>query len=144
MAYLQQELGTYDGRDMVRIYGSFQADGANNPDLMRDGKKNQITAVRTSLGLYTVTIAGNFPIPERLIFESANLSVASTVAKAQNANIVARSYSQVTRTFQVVITTVGDVALSAYADPALSDPNDNDRINFELIGSISSAGTDAA
>lgn len=28
--------------------------------------------------------------------------------------------------------------------PGVDDPNDNDRINFELIGSITSAGTDAA
>ena len=58
--------------------------------------------------------------------------------------MVRASYSQSARTAQIVVYTVGDVAGSAYADPVVDDLNDNDRINFELIGSISSAGTDAA
>lgn len=33
---------------------------------------------------------------------------------------------------------------AAGADPYVDDPNDDDRVNFELIGSITSAGTDAA
>lgn len=145
MAILQSELGSYDGRQIVRFYGSFQANLDTTPDLVRDGKRASFTVARTSAGLYTITFAAGFPIPQRLIYESASLSCAATLtAKAQQAHIVRESYSQSTRSFQIVIYTVGDVALSAYADPAVSVPNDNDRINFELIGSISSAGTDPA
>lgn len=145
MAILQQELGSYDGRDMVRFYGSFQVNGTSDPDLIRDGKKNQITVVRSNTGLFTVTIGGEFPLPERLVYEAAHLSCAAALtAKAQTCHIVRGSYSQAARTFQIVCYTVGDVAGSGYADPVVGDPNDNDRINFELIGSVTSAGVDAA
>jgi hypothetical protein len=104
-----------------------------------------ITVAHTSAGLFTVTIGGSFPLPSKLIYETASLSVAATLtAKAQTANIVLDSWDPVERTFQIVIHTVGDVADSAYADPVVEDANDLDRVNFELIGSICSAGTDLA
>ena len=144
MPVLQEELGTYDGRCIIRLFGSFGVDGSGDPEVIRDGKRNSFSVVHDGAGLYTVTFSGTHPVPELLITEDAWLSKAAVVAKAQTCNVVADSWSQADREFQIVVVTVGDVAGSAYADPALSDPADGERINFELVGSISPAGTDAA
>lgn len=145
MGILNRELGSYDACDVVRLYGSFEVNGTTTPDLIRDGRKNSFTVSRVSAGLFEVTFSDDYVLPQRLIFEQATLSCAATLtAKAQGCYVVKDSYNYVTRKFRIVCYTVGDVALSAYTDPVVGDPNDNDRVNFELVGSISSAGTDLA
>jgi hypothetical protein len=111
MSVLNHELGSHDSRQVIRLYGSFQANGTSDPDLLRDGKTALFTGARTSAGLFTITFASGFPIPERLVYESASLSCAATLAlKAQQAHIVRASYSQTARTVQIVVLMVGDVA----------------------------------
>lgn len=146
MSVLNSELGSYDSRGVVRFLGSFKVTTGSpqTATLIRDGKTSQFTVVRTSAGLWTVTIASGFPIPERMIYENAHISTAATLtAKAVVVHVVAGSYSQSARTFQIVCHVVGDVANSAYTDPVVGDANDDERIHFELVGSILSAGTDA-
>lgn len=147
MGWLQKELGTFDGRDIVRYYGSFAlTDASGTPGVIRDGRRAHFTVTRISTGLFEVTVDSSVPcVPERLIYESANLSCAAVLAaKAQGCYVVVGSWTPSTRKFRIVTYTVGDVALSAYTDPAVGDPNSGDRINFELIGSICSSGTDLA
>jgi hypothetical protein len=145
MPQLNTELGSYDIRGMVRMYGSFQVNGTSTPDNLRDGKRASFTVARTSAGLFTVTFTGRQPLPQRLIYGNAHIAAAATLtAKSVVVHIVEGSYSQANRNFQIVCHVVGDVANSAYTDPVVGDPNDNDRIFFELVGSITKSGTDAS
>lgn len=132
---LEKELGTYS-RSVVHLRGSFQSTGAA-PTVIRDGKTNMFTVARTSAGLFTVTIAAGFPIPKLLTTESAHLSSSATPTVIAQANIVVGSYSQSARTFQIVV-------YHTSGTPGVGDPDSGDRINFELVGSINSAGTDPA
>lgn len=145
MSILNQHRGSYDARGMIEIFGSFLVNGTSDPDGLRDGKTSLFTVERDSAGLFTVTIASGFPIPERLVVQFAQCHPPSTtIGVVSKCDIVEGSYSQSARTFQILCTTVADAAGSAYADPAAGDPIDNSRICFLLKGSIDSAGTDAA
>lgn len=145
MSMLEKDYGSYDGRQMVTFRGSFQTNGASAPSLVRDGKTALYTVTRVSAGLYEVTITEGFPLPERLVTEHVSISRAATVAgKAMEVYIVKDSWNQSTRKFRIVTIVAGDVALSAYTDPAVGDPDTGERINFTLVGSITSAGTDNA
>lgn len=130
---LQKYWGTYIPA-RVAFEGSFRIDGTDDPDDIRDGNTNMIESVeREDVGLFTVTLAEGFPIPEKLVTEDAFLS--QTVAPTADAEavIVLDSYSQSTRSFQVQVRTVAGVA---------TDADDNDRVGFVLVGSVQGIGTD--
>lgn len=140
----EQEHGGY-GKGVLRIYGSFQINGTSNPDVIRDGNTNLIeSVVRDSAGLFTVTLREGATLPARCVTEDAWPSPIGTPVKVVTCGIVVGSYSQATRSFQVQTNIVASTAYSAYTDPAVGDPDDNSRVNFELVGSRLSVGTDAA
>lgn len=142
---LQEHLGGYDHREMIELFGSFLVNSNLDPDGLRDGKTASFTVAHTSAGLYTVTLTGRMPIPTRLVYQDASISLPSTtIGVVSNVGIVEGSWDPSARTFQILCVTVGDVAGVGYADPAKADPIDNARIGFLLKGSISSSGTDAA
>lgn len=133
---LNQELGGYH-KGLIRLLGSFRIDGTSNPDVVRDGNTNMITSVvRTSEGLFTVTLRTGFPIPKRLLYWNVHLAQAANPTVSVRAYMVVDSYSQAARSFQIQ---VGD-----FAGDEVIDPDDNDMIAFELVGSILTVGEDAA
>lgn len=144
---LNEEKGGYMMGQVVRLCGGFKYTASGNVvDTIRDGRSKCIASVsRTSAGLYRVTFDTGFPIPERCVTKRAwKTAGSSTPAKACIVEVVEGSYSQSGRYFDIVVTVVGDTANSAYADPVVGDPDDASRIEFELVGSISSPGTDPA
>lgn len=146
---LQREDGGYARGDVIRMFGSFKFTAAGTlVDTIRDGNSKSIaTVTRVSAGLYEITFDTGFPIPERFVTTRAWVNQSATVGKILVASVVESgtgAYSQSTRKFRIQTVVVGDVALSAYADPAAGDPDDQARIGFELVGSISSPGTDPA
>jgi len=141
---LEREHGSYS-RGIVHLRGSFAVNGTSTPDVLRDGKSALIKSVaRTSQGLFTVTLNDHGTLPSKLITEAAWASPIGTPVKVVVCGIVAGSYSQSARTFQIQTNVVASTGYSAYTDPVVDDPDDDSRINFHLVGSYSSAGTDAA
>jgi len=146
---LQQESGGYARGTIVRLNGSFKYTTSGNVvDTIRDGNSKAVASVtRISAGLYEVTLGDTYPLPERLITARAWVNQTATVGRVMVGEVVESgtgAYSQTTRKFRIVLKLVGDVALSAYTDPSQSDPDDQARICFELVGSTSSIGTDPA
>lgn len=146
---LNGESGGYANGVVVRLCGSFKYTAAGNlVDTIRDGHSFCVSSVtRVSAGLYELTFDAGFPIPERLITARAWVNQSAVVGKILVASVVESgtgAYSQSTRKFRIQTVIVGDVALSAYADPAAGDPDDQARIGFELVGAITSNGTDLA
>ncbi len=137
---LTQEKGGYARGQVVRLHGSFRIDGTSDPDVIRDGNSACVSAVdRESAGLFTVTFDDDFPIPETLA--SWKVSMARGAVPTQEITecfLVVDTYSQSTRTFQIACVDGADGSNAAV------DPDDNDMISFELVGSISSVGTDPA
>lgn len=132
---LSRELGGY-GKGIVRLFGSFRVDGLNDPDVIRDGNTHMVESVeRDGSGLYTVTLAPRFEIPKRLISARADVATAASPTLAGWAYFVVDSYSQATRSFQV--------AFYSYDNSQRDDPDDNVIFSWELIGSLSSIGTDS-
>lgn len=137
---LQEEKGGYARGLPVRLYGSFRINGTSTPDAVRDGQSKCVASVaRVSAGLFTVTFDAGFPIPERLV--SWRVSMARAAVPTQEVtecNMVVDSYSQSTRSFQIATVDGADGSNAAV------DPDDNDQIAWEIVGSISSVGTDPA
>jgi len=137
---LNRESGGYLQGEVVRLCGSFRIDGTDDPDVIRDGNSNCIASVgRDSAGLFTVTFDAGFPLPERLV--SWKVSIARAAVPTQevtSCHLVVDTYSQSTRSFKIATVDGADGTDGAV------DPDDNDMIAFELVGSINSAGTDAA
>lgn len=139
---LEKELGGYS-RWIVREYLSFRVahGGATNaPDLIRDGKTGLVkSVVRTSAGLFTVTLNIQRPTVPRHIAVNVNLhDKNSPQTQPARATYVADSWNQSAGTFQVQVTDCNNTT------PAAVDPDADSRISVELIGSISSVGQDAA
>lgn len=135
---LTQEKGGYARGQVVRLHGSFRIDGTNDPDEIRDGNSSCVASVvRESAGLFTVTFDAGFPLPEKLVSGGCKLwRAAVPTQEISECNLVVDSYSQSTRSFQVACVDGADGSNGAV------DPDDNDMISFELVGSISSVGTD--
>lgn len=135
-----EEKGGYARGQVVRLHGSFRINGTSNPDAVRDGNSDCIASVvRNSAGLFTVTFDAGFPLPERLV--SGRVSIFRAAVPTQivtECHLVVDSYSMVTRAFQIACVDGADGTNAAV------DPDDNDMISFELVGSISSVGTDPA
>ena len=124
--------------------GSFLVNGTSNPDGIRDGNSNQIASVvRESAGLFTVTIAERWALPEQCVTEEAWISpVDATPVTVCACGIGEGAYDPAARTFQILCTTVADTGQSAYFDPAPGDPDDNSRIGFRLKGAMNPMGVD--
>lgn len=141
---LNREKGGYLLGQVVRLCGSFRIDGTNDPDVIRDGNSDCVATVdRESAGLFTVTFAGGetnspyyFPIPEKLVSWKVSIAQAAGPTQPCEARYVVDSYSQTTRSFQI--------QCLDWEVPSAVDPDDNDMIAFELVGSIDSSGTDVA
>ena len=131
----------------VCLEGSFLVNGTSDPDGIRDFNTNLIdTVVRTSAGLFTVTLADYARpwIPAQINGKAFIMPVDATPVLVCACQVVEGSWSPVTRSFQILTTVVADTGASAYFDPAPGDPDDNSRICFEIVGSISPTGQDAA
>lgn len=145
MEYVREE-GTYINGRPVRLLGSFQTNGAGAVTIIRDGHSFAVASVaRISAGLFEVTFDAGYPIPERCVFEhcwGTPLAAQTTIGKW---DVVAASYNSSTRKVRFQFVKIG--ALAAPTTLALSitaDADAGERVNFELIGSISSSGTDLA
>jgi hypothetical protein len=140
---LAPEHGGYS-RSIVRLMGSFKPEGTSAPDVIRDGKSSLIKSVAyNSAGNFTVTLADHIPLPSKLITARAYVESAAAPTNVCVAHVVVSSYSQSARTFQIQVIKVGQIGGSAAA-PVVSNPDSGDRVGFELTGSYTSAGTDAA
>lgn len=136
---LNRENGGYFMGRVIRLFGSFVTNGVSSPTVIRDGNSNYIKSItRVSAGLFTVTLEGDvsFPLPERFISSRADIEQLAAATSTVNARIVRGSYSQATRSFQV-LTRLDTTAVA-------TDPDTGDIVSFELIGAIDSAGTDPA
>ncbi len=132
-------LTMYDDQEMITKMMEMGANAyltkTSDPDEIRDGNTNIISAVdRDSAGLFTVTIDGTFPLPEKLVSWNAEVSQGVAPTQACKAHIVVDSYSQVTRTFQI--------QCLDYSTPSAVDPDDDDMISWKLRGSVQPIGTD--
>lgn len=135
---LNTEKGGYFNGTVVRLGGSFRINGTSTPDTLRDGHSFCVKSVaRVSAGLFTVTFDTGFPIPQIPINYHAHLSQVAVPTQAATAHVVVDSWSQSARTFQIA-------CISHATTPTAVDPDDNDIITWEFVGSISSAGTDPA
>lgn len=108
---LTEEKGTYAQAGIIHIYGSFQTNGSSAPTVIRDGNSRLITGagssgsvVRTSAGLYTVTMDGPCPIPSILLNAWVGNHCLSSPTSMFNAYFVDGSYSTTTRSFQILVT----------------------------------------
>ncbi len=135
MPQLQREIGSYDARERIRLLGSFQTNGTGAPTILRDGATTSFTVARISVGLFTVTFTGEHPLPEKLIYEQAPISRAAVVTGSArtDAYVVKDSYNRSARTFQIVALSTPTVAVV---------DSTGERINFELVGSVATAGSD--
>jgi hypothetical protein len=134
---LNREKGGYCLGQVVRLCGSFRIDSTNDPDVIRDGNSDCVSAVdRESAGLFTVTFDDDFPLPEMLISWSVDIAQTVSPSAFVKPHMVLDSYSQVTRSFQI--------QCLDFSTPSATDPDDNDMISFEIVGAIDSSGTDAA
>jgi hypothetical protein len=141
---LAPELGNYSV-GVMRCFGGFQLNGAGAPTILRDmtnaaSAKKRFTVVRTSIGLYTVTMqpAGvydKYPVPVRP-FVDAWIEQAAVPTNGCSAHYVRNSWNPATRTFQI--------AVNLMTTNAASDGDAADRISFEFAGSITGPGTDPA
>ena len=134
---LNEEKGGYARGVVVRLAGAFRINGTTTPDTKRDGGSLCVsTVVRNSAGNFTVTFDAGFPLPERLFGQKAEVSQAAAPTQHCRAYVVVDSYSMVTRSFII--------QCDDFETPSAVDPDDNDMIFWELVGSISSPGTDPA
>lgn len=133
---LNQEKGGYALGPQVRLFGAFRINGTSDPDTLRDGGSHIVSVARVSAGLFRVTLDTGFPIPEIPVKMTAELEQAATPTNFCKAYVVRDTYSQANRQF--------DIQVRTCAANAASDADDNDIVCFELVGSISSAGTDPA
>jgi hypothetical protein len=143
---LYKELGTYSA-GMIRTIGSFQLNGAGAPTILRDATnvasaKKRFSVVRTSIGLYTVTMlppgvvpADKYPLPV-FPFIEAWVDQAAVPTAGVTAKVVKGSWSSSARTFQI--------AVNLTSTFAASDGDAADRVNFRFEGSITAPGTDPA
>lgn len=108
---LTQEWGTYSQPGLIHLYGSFQTNGSSAPTIMRDGNCRMIygtgslgSVVRTSKGLYTITLDTGFPIPAiPILMWVGNHVLSSPTAVSVNAYFVDGSWNTATRSFQVLM-----------------------------------------
>src|SRR5688572_33206715 len=84
-------------QDCVLHAFRFQTNTSSAPTLLRDGRAG-ITVVRTSAGLYTVTLPK--PWPAQMVSCIAALAPATGGTADQQARYVRASYSATTGTFQ--------------------------------------------
>ena len=130
----------YLGNSEVVLSGSFRIDGTDDPDVIRDGNTNMVeSVVRDDVGYFIVTLASGFPIPETL--RSWKISLSRTAVPTQEISecfLIVDTYSQISRSFEIACVDGVDGSNAAV------DPDDNDMISWELVGSTNSAGTDAA
>lgn len=133
---LNRESGGYLQGEVMRLCGSFRINGTSTPDGIRDGKSNYISSVaRVSAGLFTVTLSSNIPLlPQSIVAAFVGIAQVAAPTQACRAAYVLDSYSAITRTFQV--------KCLDFDTPSAVDPDDNDQISFELVGSANSAGVD--
>lgn len=138
MPVLTQDKGSYSQPGQIRILGSFQTNAAAAPTVVRDGNSRIIASVvRTSAGLYTITLDAGFPVPQLITHAVAHLSSSATPTIVGQANYVTGSYSTATRSFQIVV-------YHTSGTPGVGDPDTGDRISFELVGAYISSGVDPA
>lgn len=141
---LVRELGNYSP-GIMRLFGGFQLNSTGAPTVFRDATnvasaKKRFSVVRTSIGLYTVTlkvtgVLDNYPVP-KLPFIDAWIEQAAAPTANCSAHYVKNTWSTSTRSFQI--------AINLTATGAASDGDAADRVSFEFAGSIISTGTDPA
>lgn len=87
-------------QDCVLYAFRFQTNTSSAPTLLKDGRAG-ITVVRTSAGLYTVTLPK--PWPAQMVSCVASLAPAAAGTADQQARYVRASYSATTGTFQIML-----------------------------------------
>lgn len=120
----------------AHLVGSFRINLATTPDDLRDGNSNMLLSVtRVSAGLFTVTFDPTCrPIPEKDVSIDAWLMPIDVTPVAIVVGALADSWNPTTKSFQIIC--------SAAATGVATDPEDNSRICFEVLGSISPVGKD--
>lgn len=140
MPELERGPRTYAHNQMEQPLG-FQLNGAGAPTVLRDGTnvasaKKIFTVVRTSIGLYTVSLDNKSVWPV-FPFIYAQLEQAAAPTAPCTAKYVVNSYNAVARTFQIQVQTIGTT-------PAASDADAGNRITCLIKGGTDSVGQDPA
>jgi hypothetical protein len=118
----------FGGKGCEVIAGGFRIDGTSNPNAKWDAGSNALySVVRTSAGLFTVTL--NKTYPREMVHGGAAIHLASNATAMFSAHIVKDSYSSSAGTFQIV-TLVDSNGDGTYA---ADDPTDNSVITFFLV-----------
>lgn len=139
-----RELGNYS-TGIVRTIGGFQLNSTGAPTVLRDATnvasaKKRFSVVRTSIGLYTVTmkvtgVVDPYPVP-KLPFIFPQIEQAAAPTANCTARYVKNSWSTSARTFQI--------AINLTSTGAASDGDAGDRVSFTMEGSILGPGVDPA
>lgn len=128
---------TQYARRVIVLRGRFRINGTTTPDGIRDGKGGIVLSVaRDSQGLFTVTLKPGFPIPKQETFTAVTLEQAAAPTNHSDAKFVRDSLNTTNRTFQVITQRMGT--------PAVNDPDDNDVVNFCIVGPAVDAFKDPA
>src|SRR5574338_796291 len=111
--------GSYSPSQSVMI-GAFKTVTSGNPTVLRDGTKvsasqKMFSVTRASAGLYTVTFAAGFPLPQ-LPFIYATLHQAAAPTADAVLHVVRDSWNVSTRSFQVQIQTNGTTPAASDGD----------------------------
>lgn len=118
---------TQYARRVLILRGRFRINGTTTPDEYRDGKAGIISTVtRVSQGLFEITFKPGFPIPQQVTFSVAHLGQAAAPTNHARAHMVRDTYDPVARTVRVATTRLGT--------PAVNDPDDNDVVDFTIVG----------
>jgi hypothetical protein len=126
---------TQYARRVIILRGRFRINGVTTPDEFRDGRAGIILSVtRVSQGLFEVTLKPSFPIPKQITFSTAHLAQAAAPTAFAVAAMVRDTYDPVARTFRV--------ATRRITGPATNDPDDNDVVDFQLVGPMIDAFKD--
>lgn len=129
-----------NGSTKVRYDFAFRSNASSNPDAVLDCGSNAVASVvRTSAGLYTVTLAAGCRLKE---ITCAQVTVAPTAATGdlRVGYVVPGSLSVSARTFTVQVVRLADTT----ADDALEaqDPEDNSIVNVTVVGPMSATFAD--
>lgn len=118
---------TQYARRVLILRGRFRINGTSNPDEIRDGKAGIILSVtRVSAGLFEVTFKPGFPIPAQATYSIAHLAQAAAPTNHAVARMVRDTYDPSARTVRI--------GVSRITGPAINDPDDNDVVDFQIVG----------
>lgn len=131
-----------NGNSKVRYDFAFRtaADGANDPDAILDCKSSVVSSVvRTSEGLYTVTLAAGCPLKE-ITCAQVTVAPAAATGTLRQGWVTPGSLNVTNRTFTVTLAHLVDTTTDATM--AVQDAIEDSMVNVTVCGPSSESFTD--